>query len=160
MAVTDDYIADMRERVRTAQNRTDGELRDLVEAARVELILAGILSTKANDETDPLIKAAITTYIKADYGIDVPDADKYRNSFDIQLKKMAVSSTYTVAMPIVIPSTITATTRDGSTTYQCAARADIANIPATAAVGDTAIVEADWSIWIKGVAGAWEEIII
>ena len=158
MAVTDDYIADMRERVRTAQNRTDGELRDLVEAARVELILAGILSTKANDEADPLVKATITTYIKAEYGIDVPDAEKYRESFDIRLKKMATSNTYIIAVPIVISPTITAI--EGKTIYYCAARDDILSLPTTARAGDIAIVTADGSVWTKGDTDELGEMIV
>ena len=58
-----------------------------------------------------------------------------------------------------ISLTITATARDGNTAYQCATRADIASIPATAVTGDTAIVIADWSAWQKN-DDSWEEIII
>ena len=66
MAVGDEYLASVRHSVRLSSTVHDGELTDLINAARADLVLGGVLEEKANDESDPLIKKAVTTYVKAD----------------------------------------------------------------------------------------------
>lgn len=56
MAVGDEYLASVRHSVRLSSTVHDGELTDLINAARADLVLGGVLEAKANDETDPLIK--------------------------------------------------------------------------------------------------------
>ena len=94
MSVSDSFLTDMRDRIRINHNRSDSELRDLIEAARAELVLAGVTPRKASDEADPLVKAAIAVYIKAEFGLDAPDTEKYRESFERQRVKMALSDDY------------------------------------------------------------------
>lgn len=45
------------------------ELQDLIDAAKADLQLSGVLASKII-ETDPLIKRAIILYCKAEYGYD------------------------------------------------------------------------------------------
>lgn len=54
MAVGDEYLASVRHSVRLSSTVHDGELTDLINAARADLVLGGVLEAKANDETDPL----------------------------------------------------------------------------------------------------------
>ena len=68
MAVGDEYLASVRHSVRLSSTVHDGELTDLINAARADLVLGGVLEEKANDESDPLIKKAVTTYVKAEFG--------------------------------------------------------------------------------------------
>lgn len=92
--ISKNYINDLRQRTRVSHTLTDGEINDLAEAARIELILAGVKIEKATDEKDFLIKAAISAYVKANYGFDAPDADKLREVFEKLIVKLTLSSDY------------------------------------------------------------------
>jgi hypothetical protein len=92
--VSAEYLADMRLRVRSTADRLDGEIRDLISAARSALALGGVLPERAENEDDPLIKQAVATYIKAEFGLDNDDADKYRASFERQKVALALASDY------------------------------------------------------------------
>lgn len=95
--ISEEYLADMRDRVRisTARPKTDKELRDLILAARADLVRVGILPERAKDEVDPLIKQAISTYIKAEFGLENEDAEKYRASYQMQRAEISFDTAYT-----------------------------------------------------------------
>jgi len=92
--VTLAFVAKMRERIRIEDDVFDSELRDLVEAAREELCLAGISRVRANDEQDALVTAAIVTYLKAEFGLDIKESQAYRDAFEMKRRKLALSSKY------------------------------------------------------------------
>ena len=48
MAVGDEYLASVRHSVRLSSTVHDGELTDLINAARADLVLGGVLEEKAN----------------------------------------------------------------------------------------------------------------
>lgn len=73
------------------------EIADLIAAAQAELQLTGILPEKANSETDPLIKRAVLVYVKANFGWDNPDAEKYQQSFESLKIHLALSAEYTLS---------------------------------------------------------------
>lgn len=50
MAVGDEYLASVRHSVRLSSTVHDVELTDLINAARADLVLGGVLEEKANDE--------------------------------------------------------------------------------------------------------------
>ena len=56
-----------------------------------------MLETKVQDETDPLIKRAVATYVKAEFGLDNEDADKYRASYKEQRNALSLSDDYIAA---------------------------------------------------------------
>ena len=95
MAVGDEYLASVRHSVRLSVH--DGELTDLINAARADLVLGGVLEEKANDESDPLIKKAVTTYVKAEFGLDNEDADRLRASYKEQRNGLTLSDSYIAA---------------------------------------------------------------
>ena len=97
MAVGDEYLASVRHSVRLSSTVHDGELTDLINAARADLVLGGVLEAKANDETDPLIKKAVTTYVKAEFGLDNEDADRLRASYKEQRNGLTLSDSYIAA---------------------------------------------------------------
>ena len=97
MAVSSEYLASVRHSVRLSSTVHDGELTDLINAARADLVLGGVLEAKANDETDPLIKKAVTTYVKAEFGLDNEDADRLRASYKEQRNGLSLSDSYIAA---------------------------------------------------------------
>ena len=97
MAVSDRFITDAKKYIRVTSTAFDAEIADLIEAAKADLLLGGIDEEKANNEDDPLVKRAIMTYIKAGFGIDNPDAEKYSESYKMQKTNMMLSSDYSTA---------------------------------------------------------------
>lgn len=93
-AVSPEYLADIRLRVRLSANKLDGEIEDLILAARADLVRGGVLPARAADESDPLIKQAVSTYVKAEFGLDNEDADKYRASYKSQKIALSMASDY------------------------------------------------------------------
>lgn len=97
MAVGDEYLASVRHSVRLSSTVHDGELTDLINAARADLVLGGVLEVKAQDETDPLILRAVATYVKAEFGLDNEDSEKYRASYKEQRNGLTLSDAYIAA---------------------------------------------------------------
>lgn len=92
--ITPNYLDEIRQCVRIRHSRFDGELSDLIQAARADLILCGILPQKAEDESDSLIKRAVTIYVKAEFGLDNADAERYRESYAELKRHLALSNDY------------------------------------------------------------------
>ena len=89
-------ILDIKTALRISTNNTafDSEIADLIDAARADLMLAGILPAKVNDDNDPLIKRAITVYVKANFGWNNPDAERLQQSYDMLKCHLALSQEY------------------------------------------------------------------
>lgn len=84
MAVTSGYLAKMRRALRIGQSTDiDAEITDLVEECRHDLMQLGVLSTKANDETDSLILGAVRGFVRWKFGLNNPDADRLHAEYDI-----------------------------------------------------------------------------
>lgn len=79
---------------RTRPSIFDGEIKDLIFAARKELTEIGVLPVKAYDDSDPLIRRACIVYVKAEFGLDNPEAERYRASFDSLKYHLSLSSEY------------------------------------------------------------------
>ena len=62
--------------------------------ARAELVAGGVLPEKANDDSDGRIRLAIKVYVKANFGMDNPDADRFTKSFECMLTSMSGDSAY------------------------------------------------------------------
>lgn len=78
-------LDDVKIALRVSHTALDGEINDLIAAARHDLILSGIKPAKANSDTDSLIKRAVVTYVKAHFGWDNPDHERLLNAYH-QLK--------------------------------------------------------------------------
>ena len=88
------YVAGIRQYLRINHTRFDAEITDLIGAARADLLLGGIKAAKVEDENDALIKRAIVCYVKAEFGLDNADAEKYRNSYEMLKRHLQLSSEY------------------------------------------------------------------
>lgn len=75
-------------------NDFDEEIADVIEAARTELVAGGVLPEKANDDSDGRIRLAIKVYVKANFGMDNPDAERFMKSFETMLTSMSGDSAY------------------------------------------------------------------
>ncbi len=92
--VSEEYLAAFRSSLRITSTDFDGEIADLIRAAREDLALGGVLPERARDEADPLIKRAVASYVKAEFGLDNEDADKYRAAYDRLKVSLAMASDY------------------------------------------------------------------
>lgn len=75
---------------RVSSDAYNGEIEDLIAAAKADLGLHGV----EGEEDDPLIKRAILTYCKANFG----KADNYaelKASYDEQKAQMGMATGYT-----------------------------------------------------------------
>jgi len=90
-------LNDIKTALRISEGNTayEGEILDLIAAARADLRLSGILESKVNDDIDPLIKRAITVYVKAHFGWNNPDAEKLQQSYAMIKGHLALSQEYT-----------------------------------------------------------------
>ena len=70
------------------------EIQGLIDAAKRDLAIAGVDKI---DETDPLIRRAIITYCKANFGYDNPEAERFQESYDKLKQHLSLSYDYRVA---------------------------------------------------------------
>ena len=73
----------------------DNELNDLIDSARLDLGIAGVVVPITTDtDTDKIINQAIITYCKMNFGAAV-DYDRLKKSYDEQKAQLSMSSGYT-----------------------------------------------------------------
>lgn len=70
----------------------DGELSDLIDAAMLDLGIAGVSNTAL---TDALVLRAVTTYCRLNFG-QPDDYDKLKASYDEQKAQLRTATNYTV----------------------------------------------------------------
>ena len=86
----------MLEKVKLALRITtdafDSELNDLIDAAQMDLGIAGVVIP---DEIDAIVSRAITTYCKLNFG-EPEDYDRLKSSYDEQKAQLSMATGYTV----------------------------------------------------------------
>lgn len=92
--ISEEYLAAFRGYLRITSTKLDGEIKDLINAARDDLVLGGVLPARASDEGDALIKKAIRAYVLADFGLDNEDSEKYRASYESLKVSLTLSTEY------------------------------------------------------------------
>lgn len=90
MAILDDLKTVMR----ISSTAFDTELNDLIAGAKSDLGLSGVISEKLADDADPIIRRAIFTYVKANFGWDNPDAERLQKSYDMLKTHLTLSQEY------------------------------------------------------------------
>jgi uncharacterized phage protein (predicted DNA packaging) len=89
-------------RISKSNDAFDTDIIDLIDAARDDLMLSGVSSEKVQKEidaynltdVDPLIKRAVTVYVKANFGWDNPDADRLQKSYDLLKMHLSLAGDY------------------------------------------------------------------
>jgi len=89
-------LDDAKLALRISSSAFDSEISDLIDAAKADLQLSGVDETKLID-TDPLIKRAVMTYVKANFGFDNPDADRLCAAYDMLKAHLTLSVEYTLS---------------------------------------------------------------
>ena len=93
-------IDDIKQTLRITTSALDTEVNDIIESAKADLILSGILKSKTEEDVidgfDSLIKRAIILYVKANFGLDNTDSDKYQKAYDSLKTHLALSQEYTI----------------------------------------------------------------
>lgn len=85
-------LEEIKKYLRISNTAYDAEITDLIEAAKADLRLSGVINI---DETDALIKRAVSTYVKANFGWNNPDVDKLQNSYNLLKGHLTLSAEYT-----------------------------------------------------------------
>nr|DAF05453.1 MAG TPA: head to tail adaptor [Caudoviricetes sp.] len=88
------YLIDIRNAARVDISDFDDEIETLILAAREELRLAGVKAEKCNDETDPQIKRAVIVFVRAEFGIENADREKYLQAFESIKLRLSLSVEY------------------------------------------------------------------
>lgn len=80
-------------RISSTTTTYDTEITDLINAAKADLELSGVLNEFV-DDTNALIKQAIITYVKANFGWDNPDADRLQRAYDMLKSHLTLTRDY------------------------------------------------------------------
>ena len=83
-------LDNVKRSLRVTNSHFDEEILDLIGAGELDLKLAGVFY----EEVDPLIKRAITTYCKANFGYDNPEADRFHDSYVMLKQHLSLSGDY------------------------------------------------------------------
>ena len=75
----------------TATTAFDTEIQDLIDAAEADLGIAGV---EIQDTADPLIKRAVITYCRANFG-QPDDYERLKRSYDEQKANLQMATGYT-----------------------------------------------------------------
>lgn len=84
-------LNDIKVSLRINTSALDTEITDLIEACKLDLCISGV---KVVDESNPLIKRAITVYCKAHFGLDNQDSERYQQSYDLLKSHLALCSDF------------------------------------------------------------------
>lgn len=85
--------------LRIKNNKFDDEIEELIEAAKVDLKISGIIKivdANTSTVTDPLITQAIKIYCKANFGLDNKDSEKYQASYESLKEHLSLCGDYNV----------------------------------------------------------------
>ena len=88
-------LEDVKRALRVSTAYFDADVQDLIDAAKADLVLSGVLSAKIVD-TDSLIKRAVILYSKSNFGLDNVDSEKYMASYTSLKVHLTLSQEYTV----------------------------------------------------------------
>jgi len=81
--------------LRITTNAYDSELTDLIEAAKIDLGIAGVIVPITTDSNiDAIIQRAIVTYCKLNFG-EPDEYDRLKASYDEQKAQLSMATGYT-----------------------------------------------------------------
>lgn len=81
--------------LRITTNAYDSELTDLIEAAKIDLGIAGVIVPITTDSNiDAIIQRAIVTYCKLNFG-EPDEYNRLKSSYDEQKAQLSMATGYT-----------------------------------------------------------------
>jgi hypothetical protein len=105
-------LDDAKLALRLSNTAYDIEILDLIDCAKADLGLSGLITI---DETDTLIKRAILTYVKANFGWDNPDSERLMDSYLMLKSHLGLSPDYSYYTVTITASEQMKITFDGVT---------------------------------------------
>ena len=84
-------LASAKLALRVTTNAFDDEINDLINAAVLDLGLAGVTN---DDTSDELVKRAVITYVRMNFG-QPDDYDRLKESYDEQKAQLGMATGYT-----------------------------------------------------------------
>jgi uncharacterized phage protein (predicted DNA packaging) len=84
-------LDDVKLALRISTSALDDEVSDLIDEAVADLQLSGLVKVETDD---PLIKRAIKTYAKANFGLNNPDSEKLQQAYDSLKSHLSLSADY------------------------------------------------------------------
>ena len=84
-------IESVKQALRITTTAFDSEINDLIEAAKLDLGIAGVVLPSS---IDALVQKAIITYCKMQFGLP-EDADRLKRSYDEQKAQLVTCTGYT-----------------------------------------------------------------
>ena len=88
---SNEMLSKVRTALRIKTNAYNDELNGLIEAAKLDLKVAGVV---VPEELDAIVNQAIITYCKMNFGL-VDDYDKLKRSYDEQKAQLSNATGYT-----------------------------------------------------------------
>jgi len=94
--ITDPMLSKVKLALRIVTNAFDEELTELINAARIDIGIAGVVIPEASDAL-PIIERAIITYCKLNFGeLDrIEMYDRLKAAYDEQKAQLSMSTGYT-----------------------------------------------------------------
>lgn len=92
-------IDDVKLNLRITHNSMNSEVMDLIDAAKAQLKLSGIVESAISD-TDAMIKRAIILYCKANFGLDNAESDKYQARLDSLISHLSMCPEYNTVLVV------------------------------------------------------------
>lgn len=95
--ISEEFMAKARGFLRITEEKDtviNSEIISLINACRKDLMRNGITSNKANSEEESLIISAIFLYLKAEFGFDNKNYERYRTSYETLRTELALTDEY------------------------------------------------------------------
>lgn len=90
----DEILAAVKLSLRITTTAFDSELTDLINAALLDMGIAGITKITVAETTDALIRRAVITYCRLHFG-QPDDYDRLKASYDEQKAQLSMATGYT-----------------------------------------------------------------
>lgn len=80
--------------LRITTDAFDNELQQLIDSALIDLGFGGAISEVLTEDGDPVVKQAVITYCKMNFGLP-EDYDRLKRSYDEQKAQLGTATNYT-----------------------------------------------------------------
>lgn len=87
-------LDEVKKCLRITDNSFDNEINGLINACKTDLEISGISLLVINSSLGSLIKRAIITYCKANFGFDNPDYDKLLSAYESLKSRLYLAVEY------------------------------------------------------------------
>jgi hypothetical protein len=87
-------LGDVKLALRIKTDAFNDELNDLIAAAKLDLGVAGVVYPENENEIDSLVRRAIITYCRVNFGTP-DDYDRLKRSYDEQKAQLATNTGHT-----------------------------------------------------------------